>query len=1078
MDPALTPHPPSNIHHPPAPATPATKRAIEEGFPIVAINHLALPERNSFKPIYQMHKWFARRASCVFRAIILAALKPPGTDIMAEFYKDHTNDPDTKGKVVLDPFMGGGTTVVEALRLGCEVLANDLNPVAWFIVKTEVEAAGDDELHKAFDRLASRKVPWSGKPLRQTLLDLYRTAPPWTSENLCGLPQSDIIYNFWVKSALCINPNCRKQVPLFSDYIVATKNPSIRYYPDCTCPHCKKTFDWELDPAALVADPRLLLHSSTYSAGAGRSTTRWTYAHEDGGIYLCQGAAQGSQCAVKTGTLEAGHAYCPHCSQPVKPHLASKKKKRKKVALTVLLCPRTEDIFQWRGDLPEDATVTSPAGHTFAPLKGNLPDKGHFLCPHCGNNDAVIESIRSLPEDKLLPVHPYCLYAYSPACDPANAPEKRALQDPDLFESTAQTDDTEDQEIPTPSLAYDGPYVPPDQNIIWKQSGKFYTRYAPADQARYSEVEAIWEEHKNSLPHPQTEIPHGQETGRLHDHHYHYWRDMFNSRQLLALSTLLAGIKSEPDERLRRLLLCPFSTSLEPNNLFTRLALRNTPGGTPAAGIFARHDYQPKLDPLEQNVWGTISGRGTFINNFAKLLVGKRFNRLPYDRAIEDDHQINKPSSEKIDGTHAQLHCQDSREFNPAPADLIITDPPYAGNVNYAELADFFYVWLRLALPEDFFLPEYCPKLTEIVENKARGLTYDEFTTGLTQVFSRASAALQPHGLMVFTFHHAEGSAWESVLKAICDSGFALEAVYPSHSEAENTLHLMDNEAIAYDLIHVCRKRRPEDTRTKRSWAGLRQLVRQRAREEIVRIETGRYGGEPLPPPDIRMVLIGKCLEVYSRHYGAVLDWNGEPFPLKAALQDIRMMVEQIVSRETPLPSELENADPISQVWLLALCDRREVSVDTISKLTRGIFEVSDLTDHNPPLLRKGRVKGGRTYEVLTPVERLDALQQHLKGAGSTAEQLPLLDPTDNKPIAIGPALVDVLHLLAANAEQGERLDHLVERFRGQREPLRAALQYLQQRDPDRWNKPAEKLLPFYTDMYATPPSTRQPSTP
>ena len=62
------------------PETPATDqsglRAIEIGFPIVEINRLAEPERNSFKPIYQMHKWFARRASCVFRAILLGALKP------------------------------------------------------------------------------------------------------------------------------------------------------------------------------------------------------------------------------------------------------------------------------------------------------------------------------------------------------------------------------------------------------------------------------------------------------------------------------------------------------------------------------------------------------------------------------------------------------------------------------------------------------------------------------------------------------------------------------------------------------------------------------------------------------------------------------------------------------------------------------------------------------------------------------------------------------------------------------------------------------------------------------------------
>ncbi|MBI3000334.1 MAG: DUF1156 domain-containing protein, partial [Deltaproteobacteria bacterium] len=128
------------------------KRAIEVGFPIVDINRLAVPERNSFKPIYQMHKWFARRASCVFRAILLGALKPAllpdgtPTDLMAEFYKDHSDDPDTKDKVILDPFMGGGTTVVEALRLGCRVIGIDLNPVAWFIVKTEIEPVDLDAL--------------------------------------------------------------------------------------------------------------------------------------------------------------------------------------------------------------------------------------------------------------------------------------------------------------------------------------------------------------------------------------------------------------------------------------------------------------------------------------------------------------------------------------------------------------------------------------------------------------------------------------------------------------------------------------------------------------------------------------------------------------------------------------------------------------------------------------------------------------------------------------------------------------------------------------------------------------------
>lgn len=212
-----------------AAATAAVPRAIEVGFPIVEINRLAEPERNSFKPVYQMHKWFARRASCVFRAILLGALKPAvepdgtPTDLMAEFYKNHADDPDTKDKAVLDPFMGGGTTVVEALRLGCKPIGIDLNPVAWFVVKTEIEPVEIEALDAAFERLASRPVAWNGgMPLRETLLDLYKT------EVAAGV-EADVIYTFWVKHAVCADQLCKKEVPLFKDYLVAQKTMSVPF---------------------------------------------------------------------------------------------------------------------------------------------------------------------------------------------------------------------------------------------------------------------------------------------------------------------------------------------------------------------------------------------------------------------------------------------------------------------------------------------------------------------------------------------------------------------------------------------------------------------------------------------------------------------------------------------------------------------------------------------------------------------------------------------------------------------------------------------------------------------------------
>jgi hypothetical protein len=217
----------------------------------------------------------------------------------------------------------------------------------------------------------------------------------------------------------------------------------------------------------------------------------------------------------------------------------------------------------------------------------------------------------------------------------------------------------------------------------------------------------------------------------------------------------------------------------------------------------------------------------------------------------------------------------------------------------------------------------------------------------------------------------------------------------------------------------------------------------------------------------VRLVLIGKCLEIYSQNYGAVLDWESNPFPMRNALMDIGDMVEQMISRESPLPAELENVDVISRVWLRALYGVSEIAVDSIRKLTQSIFELSDLTRYKPPLVRKCRVKGGRTYEVLTPLERLNGLRDALKGSGPSTEQMTLLEIEGDGKVAAGPNLVDVLHLLLANAEQGERLDHLVERFNGQRDLIRAALEYLKQRDPKRWAKACDKLLPFYSDLLA-----------
>jgi len=1003
-------------------------RAIEVGFPIVEINQLAVPERNSFKPIYQMHKWFARRASCVFRAILLGALKPAvgpdgkPTDLMAEFYKDHSHDLDTEDQVILDPFMGGGTTVVEALRLGCRVIGIDLNPVAWFIVKSEVEPVDLDELKAAYERLAERPVSWSsGRPLKETLLGLYKT-------DLTDDIEADVIYTFWVKSAICTDPHCRREVPLFKDYIIAQKTPKIRYHRDATCPNCKKAFDWEVQVASLIADRTLMMNASRGSGGEGRPTMLWTYAPEPPKPRKKSNPWQT--------TLD-----CPHCQKTVRVNVPETKKPTKAISLTVLLCPNCEAVWQWRGPLHEKDVTCPSCAQAYDPYKGNVPEKGKFRCG-CGQIDAIIASIRTLPQEQRLPLRPYAIQAYltsAPNQDEEDIPE--------------QTSFLEREQVGTLE-----PYrqLPPD--FLLPDNGKFFKRFTVSDMRRLQQAEALWEKTKSHLPYPKSGIPVGEKTkSGLLAHHYNYWHEMFSSRQLLALSTLLQGILEEKDQTLKEMFLCSFSNTLEGNNLFVRnIASRTTPGGTAPAGIFARHDYQPKATSCEQNVWGTVSGNNTFVSRMELLERGinYRTNWSEGDKgSIDPLPNIIKTDLQALGANQGISNLSHSLSY-------VITDPPYVGNVNYSELADFFYVWLRPALKESYshFEPEFTPKFEEIVENPVRGKSHDNFFIGLSETWRNILQTLSENGLLVFTFHHTDkrGTVWERLLESLCRTGFEIMAVYPIHGEREASLHLRDKENISYDLIHVCRKRR-EDPQP-RSWAGIRQEVRRKAREELKAIEKGRYGKQPLPEPDVRLICIGKCLELYSAHFGHVLDHENQPLPLHKALQDISTVIDQLVTKDSPWPSELESTDALSYVWLKVLVSkRREVAVDEVSKAIRGL-QVTAEDLKTAGLMTRGRTGRGRTYEVRQPSDRLADLLKRLQPGLTLKVQQQTLFTEEGEIIAHDVLLVDLLHLVIGLAAAGESVVPWLERFAGIRRQLRAALRFVRDVRPD-WQNPIDRVL-------------------
>jgi putative DNA methylase len=223
-------------------------RAIEDGFPTRAISQLAEREswrKEIYRPLYYIHKWWARRLGSVFRAIILASCAEQDQDIESLFYQP-IQFPDT---VVFDPFMGSGTTIGEAAKLGCRAIGRDINPVSVGMVTAALHEYSRDEVVRAFNQIEASVAP--------QLRSFYKTRLP------SGL-QGDVLYYFWVKTVQC--PHCDHQVELFKSTVFA-KHAYPKRHPEAKslCPHCGCINDVKYDQETTTCSCCTL----TYDAQAG-----------------------------------------------------------------------------------------------------------------------------------------------------------------------------------------------------------------------------------------------------------------------------------------------------------------------------------------------------------------------------------------------------------------------------------------------------------------------------------------------------------------------------------------------------------------------------------------------------------------------------------------------------------------------------------------------------------------------------------------------------------------------------------------------------------------------------------------
>lgn len=935
-----------------------SERLIEHDFPIVALNPLSARERNAFKPVYKMHKWFARRSSSIFRAILLGAALPhqqdgQKTELMQEFYRPHTDDPrlrrpDGSPLKVLDPFMGGGTTVVEALRLGFEVVGVDYNPIAWFIVRGETTPVNVPALQQAFERVAAK--------VKQPLLDLFHTRCPLT-----GRDDADIIYAFWVKQGICVSPTCRAHTDLFKSYEVARKrgDATLAYLPDVRCPACQQTFDWEVDRCTITAGGPQLLGAKASGTGRPDST------------------------AFAFGLLEEG-VHCPHCHKHLSVGLEAhqlplQKLKTKKVKLFVLLDPSSGDLFEVRGELP--AQVTAPvSGHTFNPHQGPA-SSGSFTCSTCQRQQKNVESVDAFGQP--LPFRLYAFYASTPHGRQNTTPEERAEQARAL----------------TLGL--------PTNNMKW------FGKASPEDLARVEQASQRLTRERDTLPIPDQEIPEGRNFRDLRRQRYRRWSDLFGPRHQLALGLLLKAISEESAPTLRDALLGAFQSHLDNTSNLAAYDISTNK----LQRVTSAHDYRNPTTICENNIWGMGEGRGSYSNCYEKVVEGLQY-RLSPDLSHAERHYI--PVADALPAqwkrTLLKGSADDLWQLDDRSIDLVVTDPPYAGSVQYAEMSDFFYVWLHKVLQEHY--PEFGAEITlksqEIIEDSA-DKDADWFFERLTHAWRECRRVLTDEGLLVFTFHHKEGDRWSGLLRSLFDAGFYLVAAYPTHSEALNSIVIQATQGITYDIIHVCRKRLQEPGRI--AWTELRRLVRQEARARLRELEGD---GQVLPAPDVRIILLSATLRLFSQHYGQVLDADGQSLGLEEALERLSELVQEVRGEELALPGALKKADSLSQFYCLNLLRELQWQRDDLHKELRGFPSSLD------ELSRRGLIGAvtGRP-ELRCVLEPLTRYTLHLKDKPLPGFESPL---------------VDKLHTVLGMASDGENVLPLLQKWRGTWNMLSEAL--------------------------------------
>ncbi len=509
------------------------------------------------------------------------------------------------------------------------------------------------------------------------------------------------------------------------------------------------------------------------------------------------------------------------------------------------------------------------------------------------------------------------------------------------------------------------------------QNGRRFRDPTSADMMAFKAAHRALDKKALSPPHqdisliPDEPIPakttHRAVGSQLPLYGFKTWGDLFNVRQKLSITTLQEIVRraygrlaDDNDEHFAHAVFLLLAFAVDKQADYSSSLCRWVSGGEFITGTLAGEKKFPMIsDFAESNPVGP--GSGSWDNHIEWIA-----------RFI--DHEASVLS-------HTGTVCSSSADECPLPADSVsamITDPPYYDSVPYADLSDYFYVWLRRTVwdIERLSAGALTPKDREMTVNHPNNAgeksRYEKLLTG---AFDKGRNYTIPSGIAVIVFAHKSTSGWETLLEAIIKSGWIVSASWPIDTERSARLNALETASLTSSVHIICRPREHPDGSVRideiGDWRDVLQELPKRIHEWMPRLaEEGVVGADAI------FACLGPALEIFSR-YSRVEKASGEQVPLREYLEHVWAAVSREALSTLISGTDLSSFEAdarITAMWLWTLNAGKTATDNTVNTQ-------DDDTEEEENGDKKTAIMGGYSLEY-------DAARRIAQGLGATLDDL------------------------------------------------------------------------------------------